>query len=282
MSFAAVGGASPVLTSATASTETTAQHTKGAWVELFSALPFDTDQLLLTCNSYFDGTTGNVGLLVDLAIGSAGDEVIVTENIPLSVSGSLNIAATNSRPAITVPLALPAGVRVSIRYQSSSASVPTNAVFVAVAVARSATFPAGCARSVVAGVDTAVSGVQTLQDTAGNGSLESDGFGPWVELWAACPIPVRRLNIYPSRNHDVTLNSVNHRFQIGVGPLGQEAPVIDVRFRNNSTTNGNRHISPHGPFPLFIPIGTRIAVRHAAASTSPTGKLMAYAAHIFG
>ena len=112
-----------VVTATTRGTPLTsgAANVKGAWTELVSAANNLAPTRYLTLLVFQrSATIGSSDLMVDIGIGPATEQVLVP-NLALSCSGTRD----NAMPQLIgpLPISIPAGVRVSVRLQSSVASI---------------------------------------------------------------------------------------------------------------------------------------------------------------
>ena len=101
-----------------------ALNTKGAWFELSASLPRDV-RFALAVALHGTTTTAATGnhQLIDIAVGAVGFEMVVLENLYLFMpGGDSSTAPVTIFPRSPIPLALPAGVRVVARNQSSLAA----------------------------------------------------------------------------------------------------------------------------------------------------------------
>jgi hypothetical protein len=91
-------------------------HTDGAWTQLIASTSFAYRWLAIIGNNRSDAAwLNNRSTLVDIAIGGAGAEQIILSDL-LSAGGSVN---DNERLAVCLPVAIPAGSRISARNRSS-------------------------------------------------------------------------------------------------------------------------------------------------------------------
>ena len=88
-------------------------NTKGAWVELSSAVPYTIGMLFFSVGGAFDNAKTNAYWAVDIGIGAAGSEVAVVQDFNISLW-----TTTSQYQPIVSPLfkvAIPAGVRLAAR-----------------------------------------------------------------------------------------------------------------------------------------------------------------------
>jgi hypothetical protein len=107
------------LVSPTAITAPSNPNTKGSYSQLVASTAFDTVAILLTCNFAFV-TGAGCRISADLAIGGAGSEQIIAADLFFSVPNDATSAGTVA--TLFLPLQIPAGTRVAMRYQSNTTS----------------------------------------------------------------------------------------------------------------------------------------------------------------
>jgi hypothetical protein len=102
-------------------------NTKGSYVQITASTTYDLAGFFLG----FDGTGNTPGSLanaisMDVGVGSAGNEVIVLPDFPL-VASQTNAPRHSMNPGSTpyFPIKIPAGSRIAIRAQSTTASSPS-------------------------------------------------------------------------------------------------------------------------------------------------------------
>lgn len=99
-------------------------HTKGTWTEITSAAP-ERLSALQVCVDYNGSVAGaNGSALVDVAVGAAGSEVAVASNLFYVTTTSEQIDHFGGGLPY-LPVDIPAGARVSVRYQASSNLIST-------------------------------------------------------------------------------------------------------------------------------------------------------------
>lgn len=230
-------------------------NTKGSYTELVTSLGCDVSGLWIILNS----SSGTTRFLVDLAIGSAGSEVVIGPDLVIS---------NGPRQAqwYHLPVSLPEGTRIAARCQSTTG---------------------GSAISVfVAGIRTGLQGppaggqIRSLcTDTATTDALHVDPgavvstYGPWVTANASLPADV--VALFPVvtnlSNAAPTSQSATFKVDIGVGGAGSEVVIVDgLRF--TSSTGGGFGPLPTMWLPVSVAAGSRVAVRGLAALTDATDR----------
>lgn len=231
-------------------------HTKGAFVEIITSAEFATDAVFL---DFRPAGTGVAHLaLVDIAVGPAGSEVVVIENLPLHMAWN-----DRGHRHIWLPLSLPRGARVSARCQSSTAGA---------SIGLRAWLYASHGRA-IRGPDHYVTLGANPADSGGTQATGAAAhtFGLYAELTSACPRPLSMgyLMVTPS----VAIgNMTNRSFDVilGVGASGSEVEITPRLTFSEDTTADDYHPYVLGPLPLAVPRGARIAVKFAGSVAATT------------
>lgn len=87
-------------------------YTKGAWTEVIDSTPVRLIGIHISPGMNGVASAVNSSCMVDIGVGSAGNETVTISDVPMSVWSSETI----SRPIMLVPCNIPSGVRVSARY----------------------------------------------------------------------------------------------------------------------------------------------------------------------
>lgn len=212
-------------------------NSKGSWVTVFAALARPISGLLITGQDQ-----PNQYQIMDIGIGSAGNEIAVFPNMNISNS----LSGTHGDFSIWVPLAVRAGERISMRSQGSGGSG-----FVTVkAIALTDAF-AGV-QSPQRWVDwgTDLSGSRGTQLTAAGGSNVK---AAWTQIVASTPFTTRWLMIA----FQGVRSPVDYAIDIGVGASSAEVVLFPNLHYTIECLGQNV-----GPFPYTIPAGTRLSARH--------------------
>jgi hypothetical protein len=234
-------------------------NTKGAWFELFAAVPFEVCGMWITQRQ----NTGVKDFLTDIGVGQAGGEQVLIENLHLCQP------TTGFQHAATYwPVRVPAGERLSARVQSTAGAVGLNTNVVL--VARGFRTPPAGHTTETWGANTSDSGGTAVD--AGGGGLSSKG--SWVQLVAATERPVTYINVSVGARSNGSLQSGEFVFDIGVGPSGLEEVLIpDIAMSTEATTDGLQP-GAAGPFPVYVPAGTRVSARSASNVTDSNDRIL--------
>lgn len=230
-------------------------NTKGAWLELIASTAEDFDRLLVM----FSQATSNVSHLLDVGIGAAGSEVVIAPDIHTS-------AGNNASEWFEVPRSIPAGTRIAVRNQCSTAS---SQLRVGVVGSKGGWFtPQGGGDIAAYGAATADSGGTSIDSGA-----TANTFGAWVQLTASTGADVKALAVRTGGKNNVTPTTGQGLLQIGVGAAAAEVGLFEVPFQIG-TTRDNFGPMPPSWFPVSVPAGSRLAARWMSTVTDATDRQM--------
>lgn len=235
-------------------------NTKGSWAELIAATARDYDYLTLIVQASTVASTRSN--LVDLAIGSAGNEVPILTNYLVS-------GAPTTPNYITLPIAVAEGTRLSVRSQCTTASSGIRVALVGGVTGLLATPASGIIETL--GAVTADSG-GTPCDAGAVGST----LGAWAQLSAATTHDIGALKVAMGNGTNATIGtsltmSVSNRLQVGVGSAGNEVPVFDNVYFLRATDFGQL---PDVWVPVGIPAGSRVAARISNLTTDAADRVI--------
>jgi hypothetical protein len=230
-------------------------NTYGSYSTLLDPIPFETKGLIVNI-----GTGLNYRTHVDLAIGSAGNEVVFvsrlfTANTPNQFGGG----------CFLLPIRLPAGARLSARVQSNGTS----------ANLRVSTMCIGGGGAVSEFVQCEAIGLvaATTDRITIACSHTANTKSTWTELTAATASEIREVLFHHAFTY--TSGTLWYSYDIGLGAAGSEIILLpDVVFLGESGRSG----SWFGPIPCRIPEGSRVAMRVATniSSSSNLASLLPY------
>jgi len=230
-------------------TGTITANTKTGFQTIISSTTYDAVAAFIAIEASCSSITT---FLADLAIGAAASEQVVVSNLEAQVGvTSPNIAY------YFVPLCIPAGTRVSGRFQSANGG----------------TFGSGisCNMNLIlfdgaytqmegyAGVDSVNASTSTSQGTAVTPSATANTYGSYTQLIASTARDYVGL-MYSGDVHTTTFGSnLLYTFEIAIGGSGSEQIIIGSSWFY-ATSGGNACQDVIGWFiPVTIPSGTRIA-----------------------
>jgi hypothetical protein len=226
-------------------------HTKGAWVELLAATSHHATALTL----YLMGGAGVADYLLDLAIGAAGAEQAIIENL-LWNRASVAFCSPLSR----LPVVVPAGSRLSARCQSTTASSPV--VVRGQLHAPGPNYLTGYTRAEGIGINTADSG-----GTGIDGGAVVNTKGAYVQLVAATAQTYRCLYVLAGNQNQAARVAAFFLVDIAIGGAGVETVIIP---NVGLASNANEQVVPEiaGPYFVTVPAGTRLAARCQCSGTT--------------
>lgn len=236
-------------------------NTKGSYTELVSSTPYDTFEVILHI-----AQLAQADFLIDFAIGGSGSEIDIVPN--LLFSGN----QTPSNFSIRLPLFIPRGSRVSARCQSTSGSSTAQ---VAITIVAGGMFTTEPARKIYAyGINTADSGGVQVDP---GGSTHTKG--SYSEITSAIDADAIGLFIHISQQGRTTNFDLFWLFDVARGAGGSEQIIIA-----NAFFNGNYQpdtiVYPNVLHNLFIPAGTRLAIRGQCSNGDATFRLFDAAIYI--
>jgi hypothetical protein len=221
-------------------------HTKGAWTQLSSALPFDA-YLTFHCSD----ASLDYDYLFDIGIGAAGSEIVLVSNMLWCTSTIYTLASG----IWTVPIIIPKGTRVAARCQCSTAGSKVAIVNYQAIYTGGFGHEGLCNFSDTYGANTADSGGTSI-DPGGT----AYSWGAWTQLTAATTRNIKGLICAVGTQLDLARTTAYWFASIGVGGAGFESSLITFTF-NLRTTYNLMLPSPTVFFPVSIPAGTRLSAR---------------------
>jgi len=232
-------------------------HTKGAWTEVVASTSQDTYVLgINTKNTYVSGA--DTSMLLDVAIGAAGSEIVVLENMLCGFQADWGNPQVNF-----FNMYIPKGSRIAMRTQALIAS---DTVMVGQLFANGPDFVTDNRQYgnwVTYGADTATSSGVYVQSATANIKYV------WIEITPSTTAVHSTLGLSVQGN-DSSLNPGDILCDIGMGAAGFEEVIVPDMYISSS--NAERLYLGDRPHMIYlgrtIPIGTRLAVRmQASAST---------------
>jgi len=234
-----------------------AANTKGSWEEICPAAPFDATLFVAV-----EMATAGTGILMDVGVGAAGNEMVVVENLLYTNGTSTNVMVG----AHAIPILIKKGQRVALRRQAR-----TTTGYVAV---RGSLFPANQS----AAFDFCTTLGATLADSGGL-AVDPGGVagvqGAWVEFSSGLPFATKALSIGAGARQ-TTVVLANFDVSVAKGPEHSR-----VAYSAHITSNSVVLPSHSGPYPVDIPPGTPIAVAVAAGTTNATYRVLDFVLYCF-
>lgn len=226
-------------------------NVKGSWVQLTASSPTDTVMVLVSIqyDSTLDAGFFSTGVPVDIAVGGAGSEVIVINNILMYV----NYYNPQCIYAL-LPLNIPAGSRISARAADSYGGTFTSRVQLTLF---DGSFEIGDG---ISGYDSVgfVSGSSIGTQVFDPGSNNTKG--SWTQLVASTTrdyvgfMPITSFKLGGSRTYMI---------DIAIGSGGNEKVILP-----NLLMSGDSGAICNAFFPIAIPAGTRISARKQSDITT--------------
>jgi hypothetical protein len=227
-------------------------NTKGSYVELIASTAYDTQEIYVEAGVEVNSIEG----LFDLAVGAGGSEVGLVENLAFGY-GVVGHAKT-----VRLPLPIPAGSRVSGRFQSS--------------ISGSRVLNVGC--KLLNDGGSAGPSYQLLEEHGANTGTShattidaggtADTKGSWTQVVASTSYDWAGfiVNIAEEAARSTT---VRFRLDIGVGAAASEVAVVeDIFFKRYGSSVANLTTPTYAFFNRQVPAGSRVAARAQCSSNT--------------
>jgi hypothetical protein len=227
-------------------------NTKGtSFTELVTATEHHATGLTL----YLEGGAGTADYLLDIAIGAAGAEQPIIENL---LWNRASVAFSSVLPRL--PITIPKGSRLSGRCQSTTASSPI--VVRGQLHAPGINSLPGFSKAEGVGINTADSG-----GTGIDGGAVVNTKSTLVQLIAATAQTYRCLYVLPGNQNQTARVAAFFLVDIAIG-----APTVEKIIIPNIGigTNANEQVVPQiiGPFFITVPAGERLTARCQCSGTT--------------
>lgn len=206
--------------------------------------------------------TASRDFLVDVALGAASSEVNILDNVLFSSSGTGSIDVGR----VYIPLAIPAGSRISARCQASTGS---SQVIVSAVLVRGGLYRAlRKRRATTYGADTSDSG-GTVVDTGASAGSE----GAWSVMSAAMTNPIEGAAVMCVGNRlNGARTTTNFRVDLGYGAALSEVELAsDAWAQAEGGTDIIRQPFVNA-FPGRVAAGSRLVVRAQSTITDATDR----------
>lgn len=227
-----------------------AAHTKSGYTQLIASTPYDFDYLMI--GSVLRDNSGASTWAFDIAIGGAGSELILVPDLVLSTDSRW------SQKRVGLPLKIPAGSRISARFQSTATGGTS---FIDVQGFTCSGLPH------VSGFDalgfTAASTTGAVMPYAGSQNTK----GSYIQVIASTTRDYKGFFAAFDNNPANHNGGVFMLADIAIGAAASEIVLVP----NIALRVGD--VEPqHLPFlPIHIPAGTRIAARSQQENTNSQG-----------
>lgn len=236
-------------------------HTKGAWVEFHAALPFTADGFWLTQNV----SSARVRYWVDVGIGAAAAETVLVPDIPYNgdIGGLM-------RGSVYIPIRIPAGERVSLRTQASSAAAVGDFQITFVASEHDAA--RSCRRATAYGHVSASTSSVCLPDPNNTANVK----GVYDELVASTTNPMKAWIFFLVSQSQDFASSRTYLTDLAVGAAASEVDVLSNIIGHEQSGTDSLQPWAMGPYWYPIPAGTRLSARMQSSAAADADFSYAY------
>lgn len=233
----------------------TVDDTKGAWVEITPSLANAINGLWVTPSNSSAGRK----YLFDIGTGAAAAEVAIASNMMwASSTGGFNI----NLPSFLLPLAIPAGTRISARAQAQSQPATMGLKLHGIEGS------GGGSSATTHGAVTASTDGTTI-DPGGSANTK----GSYVQLVASTSVTYDYLIVMISGRGNPGPAGALFAVDIALGAAASEVVLIpDLLVSSNAALDS--FLPPVYGFPVPIPSGSRISARSASTTTDATDRLL--------
>jgi hypothetical protein len=237
-------------------------NVKGAYSVFTASSPYDIGGIevtLLNAGYYLDH-------LVDIAIGAAGSETIIANNLFWSMTTSQYWVCNN---IYYLPVTIPAGTRISVRQQGSYNNA-SNSISMGMCIhpANSFHIPT-LSLCTTFGANTADSG-----GTAMDPGTSVNTYGSWLQLSASTPHTIRGFQYSVGSGGDTSKSNCAWAVDVGVGSSGNEVALLSNVHHTLWTTTHQIHPNTSPWYPIEIPAGSRLVMRCKCDIATATDRLL--------
>ena len=225
-------------------TSSATTNTKGSYTQLVASMPYEACGLLISWV-----TTATADVAIDIAVGSAGNENIIIDNL---LNNSRGI--TTSVCSAYFPVSVASGARISARCAATTGS--TTAFVGVTAFKGGANVLAASGKIVQLGTLSTSRGVQVAASASAN------TFGSWKQIAATAGFEIAGLLMGIGCNGSAAKSSTSMRWAVGVGAAAAEQTLYEF----GDSIQGSVTVTPSMGYGLgFIPVrigaSQRVAVR---------------------
>ena len=243
-------------------------HAKGDWTQIVAATSYSAQGILVSVQQVND-----LLALLDIGIGAEGSEVVLIPNLYLDFSVSV-VAGVGWCFSSYIPIAVPAGSRLSARVQDSGQGGMD--IYVHLQLMSQGFLPSQpFSRCSAYGIVTASS-----RGTEIDPGATSNTKGDWVQFDADVDQDIRAILMEVGAGG--TAKSAGKRswlVDVGIGADGSEVVIVpDLLFGSDNFLDNIAPVSV-GPLPCHIPKGSRLAVRCQHSYNTATERLIYVALH---
>lgn len=242
-------------------------HTKGNYAQLVASTNFDVDFIHLYVSA-IALSANDKRALMDIAIGPAGQEVVIIANLNVGWATGYTTTSDTGRQ-LTLPLKIPSGTRIAARLQSNTAS-QTAATAIDLFGGNPYSGLSGFTAVDTYGADTANSRGTAI--SSGNATK-----GAWVELAASTAKQINALFCMAGLHSGTAVGSRNNIIDIGAGAAGSEVVLIaDVPMSYFTTEALSEPARTSMLLGVDLPAGVRLAARAAGSGAAVNIDVAAY------
>lgn len=242
-----------------------AANVKGDWVQLIASTAYDSSFIGI---SLTDMNAGDIDMLVDIAIGADGFEVVILESL-YTGSG----AASNTYGGYYLfPLIIPEGTRISANVQSSGATDTVDCVVQLFAGG----FAQGTQLQLVEtyGADVSTSGGEVIDP----GSTVDEA-GGYTQIVASTAYDIKMLAIAIVNGANVARASYTWLLTVGIGTAASEVAILENIPLTSSSASDMVVPQTLYMLPVNIPAGTRIAVQAQCSGNDAADRILGFIAY---
>lgn len=235
-------------------------HTKGDWTTVVTS-SIATDLVLLRLRA-----SAAAVIMVDIGIGSTGNAVDATliENVLVGIN-------TVNGAVLSIPLRIPSGTRIAMRYQRNTSITLQAGVTL---VGRSALYPTAPARYITYNADTTNTRPTVSHDP---GSTANTKGGTPDQLVASTPAASKGFLLSFG---NAGVGNVNSMVDIMTGAAASEVAIM-ADYATSIPGSSHFPATTPSPFiPLPIPAGSRVSYRTASSSTTATDRNLGVILHL--
>lgn len=228
-------------------------NTKGTWTQMTSSTTYPTDWVRVQAQNNHTGRA-----LIDVGVGAAAAEQVLIPDLHLA--GQIGGSIGGECVSWLFPVSIPAGSRVSIRSQSSIASLQCTVLLQLGGSSLINGSPLGTVTAY--GAVSTTSGATNL-DPGATAHVDS----AWVQLVAATTGQTKWVCIAIGHDGQLVTTSSTALLDLAIGAGGSEVEILSDIFVSSGGVSeqvGSSCLS----FPLVIPAGVRLSARMRTVATA--------------
>lgn len=234
-------------------------NTKGAWSELSASTGYESCAVVVQMSQSVTSTNG-ARILLDIGVGGAGSEEVILSNL-ISSQVSQSVSKNSS---FEFPLKIPAGVRVSARIQSTTATRRETVSIQLLTSSMSGQVGAGAVDTY--GI-TAASSTAVQIDCGGT----ADTKGAWSEITASTTNNIKGIFLGIGGNGNAATDQFGFLIDIGVGASGSEEVIVPDITMNTNTVE--QYLFPAKCYGVSVASGQRLSVRGQSNTIDATDRV---------